>query len=425
MTLVFRALNAAALGAALLLLPVVGTTAGSGGTNDDGQMDKPYVVLVSLDGFRWDFQDLVETPALDRIAATGVRAERMIPVFPTLTFPNHYSIATGLYPANHGLVGNTFPTRDMQAWYSISQRETVQDGWWYGGVPLWVAAETAGMVTAAYYFVGTEAAVQGVPMTYWHPFDETVPGEDRVQQVLDWLALPSRQRPHLVTLYFEDVDKKTHTYGPESRQSKQAIRRVDGYLGSLLAGLDELPHGDEVYVVIVSDHGQVEKIDEDIFLINSVVDTEGLAIVNHGASAYIYVRENDLARARQVRDAINANWTHGKAYLPEDTPPEWHVSGDSRFADVIVVADSGYQVFSGPDRVEARSRGDHGWAPEDSGMHGIFLAHGPGLPGGKRIGPVRAVDIYPLVMRMLGLEITSPIDGDPNMLVPLIGETGN
>ena len=135
--------------------------AGSGGTNAPGQRDKPYLILVSIDGFRWDYQALYDTPTLDRIATSGVRADAMIPVFPTLTFPNHYSIATGLYPANHRLIGNKFPSKDRRRMYSLSDREAVQDGSWYGGNPVWVEAENAGLVTAAYYFVGTEAPVNG------------------------------------------------------------------------------------------------------------------------------------------------------------------------------------------------------------------------------------------------------------------------
>ena len=180
----------------LLLVASAALAQGSGGINLPEHRDKPYLVLVSLDGFRWDYQDLYNTPALDRIAADGVRAERMIPVFPTLTFPNHYSIATGLYPAHHGLIDNTFPNDDLSDWYSIRRREAVQDGAWYAGEPVWVAAEKAGMVTAAYYFVGTEADIQGIPMTYWHTFDASVPGTTRVQPFSEVKSSRSQMELH-------------------------------------------------------------------------------------------------------------------------------------------------------------------------------------------------------------------------------------
>lgn len=394
---------------------------GSGGINAPEQRDAPYLVLVSIDGFRWDYQDLYKTPGLDRLAARGVRAERMIPVFPTLTFPNHYSIATGLYPANHGLIGNTFPHRERTDWYSISDRESVETGSWYGGEPVWVAAEKAGMVTAAYFFVGTEAAIQGVPVTHWKSYDESVPGPEKVEQVLEWLSMPEETRPHFVTLYFADVDTAAHDYDPESEETVAAIERVDGWFDDLLNGISALPHRDEVYLVLVSDHGQLATDpNREMLIMDEVFDIEGLSIVQHGSVAFIYVPHDQPDRPVEIRDVINVEWKHGRALLREEAPQAWHVTEASGFADVIVQADPGYLVFSSADRVKWRSAGDHGWAPEAEGMHGIFLASGPRLPKGERVGPVRAVDIYPLMLEILGLPITTAIDGDPQTLVPLL-----
>ncbi|MDH3440399.1 MAG: ectonucleotide pyrophosphatase/phosphodiesterase [Gammaproteobacteria bacterium] len=395
--------------------------AGSGGVNAPEHRDKPYLILISLDGFRWDYQDLYETPALDRIAANGVRAERMIPVFPTLTFPNHYSIATGLYPANHRLIGNTFPNEDQTDWYAINRREAVQDGLWYRGEPVWVAAEKAGMVTAAYYFVGTEADVQGIPMTYWHTFDASVPGMDRVNKALEWLSMPDAERPHFITLYFEDVDTMTHGYGPGSEKSINAIRSVDAYVEALLDGIDDLPIADDVYLVVVSDHGQLaKKLDDEILVIDEVVNIDGLNIVDHGAAAFIYFLQADAERAISIRDAINNQWSHGKAILRDEAPEEWRVTEEAGFAEIIVQAEPGYLVYSTEGKVQRRSRGDHGWTPETEGMHAIFLASGPRLPKGETIGPIRSVDVYPLMMEVLGLPIATPIDSDPDELVPLL-----
>ena len=418
MLTVFRTL------ASWLLLVFLGSAvhaAGSGGVNAPAQRDKPYLILVSLDGFRWDYQDLFDTPALDRIAADGVRAKRLIPVFPTLTFPNHYSIATGLYPANHRLIGNTFPNRDLTEWYSLRMRDAVQDGGWYSGEPVWVAAEKAGMVTAAFFFVGTEADIQGIPMTYWNAFNASVPGLERVQQVIDWLSMPEEQRPHFITLYFEDVDTATHNHGPGSQQSVASIDRVNEYLTALLDGVAELPVADDVYYVVVSDHGQITKrLDKQILVLEGLVDLEGLSVVDHGAAAFIYMPEPDAGRAVAIRDAINDAWPYGEAILRREAPAAWRVTEEAGFADIIVQAEPGYLVYSTADRVQRRSRGDHGWAPEAEDMHAIFLASGPRLPAGRTIGPVRAVDVYPLMMEILGLPVTTPIDGDPARLVPLL-----
>ena len=407
------------------LLLLIGSStafaAGSGGINAPEQRDKPYLILVSIDGFRWDYRDMARTPALDQIAAEGVSAERMIPVFPTLTFPNHYSIATGLYPAHHHLIDNVFPDKTHKHWYDLADRAAVEDGSWYGGVPVWVAAEQAGMVTAAYFFVGTEADIEHTPMTYWNAFDASVPGSARVEQVLGWLSMPADKRPHLITLYFEDVDVTTHKFGPGSRQSIASIERVDGYLGELMAGIEQVSVADDVTVVIVSDHGQsAHKVDAKPFLLDSVVDLDGLTIVDHGSIALVYLNGRGHERAVAIRDAINQSWRHGHAMLREDAPANWHATKEAGFAELFAVADPEYLVFSTAAKARNPSVSAHGWAPEFEDMHAIFLATGPRLPKGKRIGAIHCVDVYPLMMEILGLPITSPIDGDREILVDLL-----
>jgi predicted AlkP superfamily pyrophosphatase or phosphodiesterase len=232
----------------IIVLPAA-EAAGSGGRNAADRQDSPYLILVSIDGFRWDYQDQYETPALDRIAAEGVRAESLQPVYPSLTFPNHFSIATGLYPAEHGIVHNHFPNGSRDSWYHIWDRSAVEDGEWYRGEPIWVAAERAGLVSAAYYFVGTEAAVGGVSPTHWRSFDASIPGSKRVAQVIDWLKLPAEERPHMITLYFEHVDTAGHDYGQDSVELARAVRRVDSNIGKLLDAIDAMPIAGQVNVV--------------------------------------------------------------------------------------------------------------------------------------------------------------------------------
>lgn len=396
---------------------------GSGGINAADQRDKPYLILISIDGFGRDFQDLTDTPALDRIANSGVRADALVPVFPALTFPNHYSIATGLYPANHGLVGNRFPSKDRRSYYSLRDRETVEDGSWYHGEPIWVAAEKSGMVSAAFFFVGTEADIGGVRLSYWNSFDESISGKRRVDQMLDWLAMPDDKRPHLLMLYFEHVDTATHRGGPGSQRSISSIKQVDGYIGRLLAGIDRMSIADDVYVVVVSDHGQAAVIsDAEPFVIDTVVNIDDLTVVNHGSVAFLYLPAPDQQRAEAITAAINNAWEHGKAMLRHETPDSWHVTTDSGFADVIVQANTGYTVYSSRDlwSHSSASIGDHGWAPEIEEMHGIFLATGPRLPKEKRIPAINAVDVYPLLMEILGIPLEAPIDGNPSTLPDLL-----
>ncbi len=217
------------------------TPGGTGGVNAPETLDKPYLVLVSFDGFRHDYLDRYETPSFDRVADRGVAAEALVPPYPSLTFPAHYTIATGLHPERHGLVGNRFYDPARGAEYNYRERANVEDGTWYGGEPIWVTAETQGMVAAAMLMVGTEADVRGVRPTFWTRYADRGTHRERVDEVLDWLALPPGRRPHLVTLYFSSVDGAGHRTGPASPAVAEAVEQVDADLGRLLDGIDALP----------------------------------------------------------------------------------------------------------------------------------------------------------------------------------------
>lgn len=394
---------------------------GSGGRNAPDQLHKPYLVLISIDGFRWDYPDLYPTPAIARIAERGIKAEAMQPAFPTLTFPNHYSIATGMLPAHHGLVANEFPDEESGNWYNYKTRSTVQDGSWYLAEPIWVTAEKQGMVTAAYFFVGTEADVQGVRPTHWRKFDADDSGEQRVRQVLDWLAEPAGVRPHLVTLYFEEVDDYAHWYGPGSPESIESIRRVDEQIGQLLDGIATLPCADDLYIVLVSDHGQaLYQQQKPVFILDQHVVLDGARLVEGGPWVFIHFDKQDETRAMKIRDTINQAWNCGRALLPGDAPESWAVSGSSRFPDIIVQADPGCAVISSSAQHNKITPGDHGWPPEMKEMRGIFMASGPGITPGTKTGIVHVTDVYPLMMKILGLTYPGSIDGDLDRLPALL-----
>jgi len=391
-------------------------------TNAPQQWDKPYLVLVSIDGFRWDYPELVETPALDRIAARGLKAEAMQPTFPTLTFPNHFSIATGRLPRQHGLVANDFLHQDRQRWYRSKDRATVEDGEWYLAEPIWVTAERAGMLTAAYYFVGTEADVGGIRPTHWFRFDGDTSGEDRVRQVLEWLAEPPESRPHFITLYFEDVDEVSHDHGPGSPESLQAIRTVDRQIGQLLDGIAALPHGDEVYLLLLSDHGAAAyRTDREPLVLDQLVDLSGTDAVEGGPYVYLYFEQGSDERIVAVRDTINAHWDCGRALLPEEAPAAWQVAAGQRFADLLVQADPGCAVISTASKRGKITPGDHGWAPEMPEMRGIFYALGPSIAPGSRAGLIGVTEVQPLMLYILGLAPPSGAGPLPASLSPLLG----
>ena len=217
-----------------------------------------YVVLVSFDGFRWDYPNLYNTTNLDKLAARGVKADRMIPSFPTKTFPNHYTLATGLHPGNHGLVNNTFYAPDLDLMYRMGDRSAVENGAFYGGEPIWVTASKQGLITGSFYWVGSEASVKGMQPTYWKRFDDSVPFADRIDTVVKWLGYDEERRPRLVTLYYEEPDSEGHGAGPVSDETGKMVEQVDSLIGVLISKLDRLPIARKINLIILSDHGMAQ-----------------------------------------------------------------------------------------------------------------------------------------------------------------------
>jgi hypothetical protein len=370
---------------------------------------------VSFDGFRHDYLDRGITPNFERLSSSGARADALIPVFPTKTYPNHYSIATGRYAGRHGIVANEFYDSGFDATYRIGDRSTVEDGRWYDGEPIWVTAETQGMVTAAMFFIGTEAPVHGVQPTFWNRYQHTLPNEQRIETVLNWLRMPAEQRPHLITLYFSLLDDAGHRYGPDAPETSSAIREADALLGRLMASLDSLPIGTEVHLVIVSDHGMV-RTDRGVRAMDhyTTFAAEDVVIVA-GTLAQIHVR--DAARRERIVNELS-RMPDTKTFLREDLPVEWHVRDNPRIGDVVVVAEEGVLLVRRDDR-PSQNQATHGYAPMPS-MHGIFMASGPRIIPHSRIPAFENVHIYALLAEILQLRPSPSIDGRLDVLRPIL-----
>ncbi|MFM7838589.1 MAG: ectonucleotide pyrophosphatase/phosphodiesterase, partial [Chitinophagaceae bacterium] len=225
----------------------------NGRTNQPSQLQKPYVILISADGFRYDYADKYGATHLQKLRKAGVQAQSMIPSFPSVTFPNHYTVATGLYPSHHGIVYNLFYDRQRKQTYNMGDRKTVEDGTWYGGIPLWVLAEQQGLLAASYFFVGSEAAIQNTYPTYWYTYNDKIPVDTRIAQVVEWLQLPPETRPHLITFYFSQVDHEGHSFGPDATQTRDAVKEVDEAIGKLTKAVEALHL--PVNYIFLADHG--------------------------------------------------------------------------------------------------------------------------------------------------------------------------
>ena len=391
---------------------------GSGGTNDPAWRAAPVVVLVSFDGFRPDYLDRHPTPNFDRVAAAGVRAEGLIPAFPTLTFPNHYSIATGMYPGRHGLVGNTMMDPSFGATYSMRDREAVGDGRWYGGEPIWVTAETQGMTTASYFWVGTEAPVQGLRPTRWKRYDGSVPYEARVDSALAWLDRPAVERPHLVLLYFDAVDSVGHRYGPDSPEVAAAVTRVDAVLGRLLDGIAARPIRDRTNVVLVSDHGMAQPDAAQRVVVTDYVDLpDDVQTMTAGPELMLWL---DEAVADSLDAILDASLPPSvRSYTRDELPARWHFADSPRIPPLVLVAERPALVGL-PRHFERPWGGVHGYAPEDSTMHGLFLAAGPDIAQAGKIGAFENVHLYPFLATLLGLRPNPDVDGEARVLGSLL-----
>ena len=304
--------------------------------NRADQLAKHYVVLVSIDGFRYDYAKLYGAPHLDAIAKDGAAAlDGMLPSYPSTTFPNHYTIVTGLYPEHHGIVAMSFYDPARKERYSYNDPKSDTDGSWYRGVPLWSLAEKQGMRAACFFWPGSEAEIAGERPSYYLKYDDALPDEERVDQVVDWLKLPEAKRPHFITLYFGEVDHAGHEYGPDATQTRAAVRHVDGEIGILRAKLEKLHL--PIDLVVVSDHGMAKEeggwIDLDQYADFSGVETVGTLMYpdSDADAAKLY------AKLRIVSDKF-------KVYRRSRMPAELNYTGDPRIGDPVIVPTGPYAI---------------------------------------------------------------------------------
>lgn len=390
--------------------PVAETPAG---VSDDAPALPPTVLLISLDGFRYDYLDRYEAPTLKRLAEGGVRASRGMRVsFPTKTFPNHYTTVTGLYPEHHGIIANNMYDPKMDAWFSLSNREAIEDARWWGGEPLWVTAEKQGQIAGTYFWPGSEAAIEGVRPTYWKRFDGRVPGDERVDEVLGWLDLPEAERPTFLTLYFSDVDSEGHRHGPDAPETAAAVARVDGYLARLVAGLEARGLFDAVNLIVLADHGMAATSPERVIVLDDYLDLDDVVVVDRSP---VFMARPKAGKAEAVFAALEGAHPHLRVYHREEVPEKWHFRAHYRIPELIAVADEGWSIA--PERAwfethrDRFAGGAHGYDNFLPSMHALFVAHGPAFRRGLEVAPFENVHLYNLMAHILGLR-PAPNDGD-------------
>ena len=382
--------------------------------NSSDAQKKPYVILISIDGLRSDFVEKYHAKSLQAYGKSGIIADYMTSVFPSLTFPNHYSIVTGLYPAHHGLVDNTFFDEKANATYTMSNKKMVADPYWYGGTPLWVLAEKQQMVTASFYWVASEAPIENTQPTYFYNYNDKIKIEKRIAQIKNWLSLPEKTRPHLITFYMPDVDDAAHNYGPDSKQAEAAVLYIDNVIKQMNEAISSLNL--PVNFVLVSDHGMALVDSQNPIRLPKAVDPTKFYIPSGSALLQLYAK--DTAAIIPTYQALLKEANGYDVYLKNNTPKDFHYNNaDDRFnriGDIILVAKLPY-TFSLSGRPS--SPGKHGYDPRLPEMRASFLAWGPAFKSGKKIKGFENVHVYPLVAKILGLQYDQKtIDGKLSVL---------
>jgi predicted AlkP superfamily pyrophosphatase or phosphodiesterase len=383
------ALAGSALGCARAAAPIGSPVA-------DG---RPTVVVVSFDALGDRFLDRDSLPAFRALAAGGVRAQ-FRPEFPSKTFPNHYSMATGLTPGEHGIVLNQFFDPARRVWFL---RTSAGDGSFFGGEPIWVSAERAGIRTAAYFWTGSEAEIRGVRPSHWFPFDAAVSDSAKIRQIMRWLRMPQEERPRLVMMYSGVVDGAGHRTGPDSPQTFAAVRTADRTLAELRDSLSHLQPA-AIDLIVVSDHGLIAvPRDHDIDL-DTLLPRRGALVDDEHATLSIWQDpDGPPLDLDSLAAAYRKSIPHMRLFRPGEFPPQWQTAQNPRFGDLFLLADPGYEfVTTVPHAVY--TLGEHGYDPATPEMMGIFVAAGPDFRQGVRLEPRDNRTLHDLLAQLLHLD---------------------
>ncbi len=359
-----------------------------------------YVVILSLDGFRADYQERANTPNLDQMDKEGLSG-RFRPSYPTLTFPNHYSMATGLYPNNHGLVGNEF-WDERGAHYRLGDRKAVADPAFYKGEPLWNVVRRHRMKSASFFWVGSETAIGGHHPDRWKTFNDKVPYTDRADSVISWLQLPQGERPNLVMWYIEEPDHTGHHEGPESPKTIHMVEKMDSVIGYFRGKLAQLPIAKQVDFILVADHGMQSFDRSKAVNLSDYLPLDSFEHVATGPFTHLYPKAGYAETAYKILKQV----PHIQVYRKGEVPERLHFGSSPRIGELVLVADLGTQIFFRPQGIPKDfMRAGHGFDNKHPEMYAIFKAVGPDFRAGQHITePIPNITLYPLVCQLLGLQ---------------------
>jgi len=376
------------------------------------------VILISIDGLRPDYLSRAETPVIDQLIADGVVADHLIPVFPSKTFPNHYSIVTGLYTENTGIIANNMFDPELGR-FSLGNRDAVENPSWYGGEPIWVTAEKQGLRAGTLFWPGSEAPIMGKQATHWLRYTDDMPHRDRVDTLISWFQSPNDKPLSFATFYMSQVDSYGHWYGPESDSVVVAMQEVDRTIGYLISELERIGIWPNVNIILTSDHGMAEVSNDKVILIDEIIDMSDVEVFDWSPVAML---QPDSGNVDVVYDALKAAENNYTVYRKQDLPDRFRIKNNTRVPEILVVAEAGYSITT-RDRFESRgvSGGAHGYDPLDPDMNAFFLASGPAFKSGLTIEAFENIHIYEMLCEILGLN-PAPNDGNSAVLEPILAK---
>ncbi len=375
------------------------------------------LLLISIDGYRHDYIERGLSPTLAMLAKNGVQAASMQPSFPSLTFPNHYTIVTGLRPDHHGIVNNTMVDPQLGK-FSLNNREAVGDGrWWAAGVPLWETARQHGLRSATMFWPGSEAAIRGHHPDEWKLFDARVTPDQRVDQVLAWLDLPAAQRPTFLTLYFDAVDHAGHLYGPDTPQVNDKLRETDAAMARLVQGLQQRGLFERINLIVLADHGMAAVPAQNSVVIDRLIPLDKVQVISMGILAG-FNPKSDSAAARadfaRIEKKLEQPQAHMRCWDKTRVPARLAYGSNPRVPQLLCLANIHWRITTTDYLARHKGKpslGDHGFDNADPLMQALFVAHGPAFRVGAKVPAFPNVDVYPLMTHLLGLPAAAN-DGD-------------
>lgn len=380
--------------------------------NSVGARTKPYVILISADGFRSDYAEKYKAENLLKMADQGVKAKALVPSFPTITFPNHWSLITGLYPAHHGLIDNYFYDYQKEKFYAMSDKNAAEDGSWYGGTPLWSLAEKQGLLSASLMWVGSASDAGGARPTYYYHYHEQFSPAQKVDKVINWLKLPEEDRPHFITLYFPEVDASGHRFGPDSKETETAVHLIDRAVGDLVERVQHLGL-QNVNFIFVSDHGMIGVDLEKPLPIPEILNNKSRFDYYNAQTLLRVVVKNKKEIGKVYRDLKKHKTGEYDVFLTKRFPRKLNFARrDDRFGRIgeIILVPKAQKIFLEAGR--KTSVGKHGYNPyEVPEMKATFIAFGPSFKKNLKINEFQNVNVYPIITKILNLKKEESIDG--------------